>query len=302
MSQCLNVFPTIEHISTPYNGVLLDAYGVFRGGSHILLPGAREAMKELVSSGKVVGILTNATTIGSREMEKLASLGIFEKVHFHFLLTSGDVAKDIFLKDKLPFATPKKKYWLLGKEHPRFSSHGHLFSNSAFVETVNVLEADFIYISIPHINGEDQTDKEVFREEVKKAHAYGLPMVCTNPDHYAHEGSPARTVVRQGSIAKMHEELGGNVFYVGKPSKLAFSSAMRNFANFKIKSAREVLMVGDTPETDIRGAKESGLDTALLTKTGMFADKVSNFGLEKSLKALLPEDSPDYLVESLGRI
>ena len=34
--------------------------------------------------------------------------------------------------------------------------------------TSDIDEADFIYISIPHINGEDQENPELFREEIEK--------------------------------------------------------------------------------------------------------------------------------------
>ena len=41
------VFPSLAHISPDFNGILLDAYGVFWGGNdHGMLPGSTEAMEK----------------------------------------------------------------------------------------------------------------------------------------------------------------------------------------------------------------------------------------------------------------
>ena len=114
-----------------YDHFLLDAYGVFWGSAAVgMLPGAKEAMAYLVSRGKKVGILSNSTQLAAKEKEKLAKHGVQEGTHYHFLLTSGQVARNVFLSAKLPFATPRKTYCLFGEEHPRLSPHVALFSRN----------------------------------------------------------------------------------------------------------------------------------------------------------------------------
>lgn len=62
MTHTLEVFPGITHLAKLFDGILLDAYGVFWGGNACgLLPGSKEAMEALVSQGKIVGILSNST-------------------------------------------------------------------------------------------------------------------------------------------------------------------------------------------------------------------------------------------------
>lgn len=296
----ISVFSSVDHISTPFNGVLLDAYGVFWGGGAVgPLPGATESMERLTAAGKVVGILSNTTQIGTKEIDKLRANGIFEGTHFHFIITSGDVAQKVFREEILPFEAPKKKYWLSGDQHPRFSSHEQIFQDTPYTVAKKIEDADFIYVSIPHIGGEDQTDLDIFRENAERMAQSGLPMVCANPDLYAHEGSPPKLVVRQGSIAALHEELGGEVFYVGKPSRLMFEAAMEKFAKYRITSPKDVLMVGDTPETDIRGARQFGMSAALVTKTGVFAERALRPGLEEALSRLAEGDNPDFLITTL---
>lgn len=59
-------------------------------------------------------------------------------------------------------------------------------------------------------------------------------------------------------------------------------------------------MIGDTPETDIRGANGFGMKSALITKTGIMAERVRLRGLEKSLQGLPSTDFPTFLIEKFG--
>jgi HAD superfamily hydrolase (TIGR01459 family) len=186
---------------------------------------------------------------------------------------------------------------VLGGAHPKFASHEPIFQQTGYVETSNIDEADFIYISIPHIDGEDQLDPEVFRQDIEKIKAKKLPMVCANPDRFAHEGKPVKRVVRQGSLARMYEEMGGQVFYIGKPERRAYETAMENFENNRVTQPGKILMVGDTPETDIRGARGFGMSSALVTKTGIMGDRVAGKGLERAYQELSSQETPDYFIE-----
>ncbi len=287
-------------IVDPFEGVLLDAYGVFWGGKSCgLFPGSKEVMETLVSSNKIVGILSNSTQRSQSEMSKLKKHGLIQGIHYHFLITSGEIAKQTFASEKLPFETPKKKFWLFGGIHPHFSSPLGLFEGSPYTETKDVSCADFIYISIPHVDGEDQTDPTVFLEEVKQLRETNLPMVCANPDRFAHEGSPPRAVVRQGSIAQLYEDLGGHVVYIGKPYAAVYTSALAFFEKEGISRPEKIVMIGDTPETDIRGANTFGLASALTTKTGIMAERIQKHYFEKKHVQLPLSDTPQFFIERL---
>jgi len=293
----------LESISEPFDGILLDAYGVFWGGNSIgLLPGSKETMERLVANGKIVGILSNSTQLARNEIEKLNAQGLIQGEHFHFLITSGEEAKRIFTNSDLPFPTPNKKFYLFGTPHPKFSSHNTLFQNTSFHETTDIEEADFIYILIPHIDGKDQTDPFLFKEHVALYKSAKIPMVCANPDRFAHEGNPPKAVVRQGSIAQIHEKQGGQVFYIGKPSTIMYMAAMTSFNQFGITNPRKVLMVGDTPETDIRGARTFNMPSALVIKTGIMGDRIVHQGWEETLKAFFAEDFPDFYLEQMEKL
>lgn len=305
MSNCLNnpkVFPNLETISDPFEGILLDAYGVFWGGNAVgLFPNCKETMERLVDNGKILGILSNSTQQAEKEIEKIKKHGLVQGKHFHFYITSGTVAQQIFSIDNLPFSTLNKKYYCFGIPHPTFSSHHEIFKNTPFQETDDIEQADFIYISVPHIDGKDQIDPQLFKNNVETFKNSKLPMICVNPDRFAHEGNPPRAVVRQGSIASMHEDQGGVVFYVGKPSEIMYLAAMKSYKDFGVVAREKVLMVGDTPETDIRGAQAFGMPAALLIKTGIMADRILHQGFENVFQNLDKRDFPNFLIEHMGK-
>lgn len=298
MTRHLPILSDLTQIPEKFPGVLLDANGVFWGGNAFgLFPGAKETMERLVLSGKIVGILSNSTQLAAKEILKLSLHGLVQRTHFHFFITSGEVARRLFLQKALPFPTPRHQFWMFGDPHPKFASHEAIFKDTIYQETADLTQADFIYISIPHIQGQDQTDPALFWQKLEKAASYRLPMVCPNPDRFAHEGNPPVAVVRQGSIAKMYEEMGGSVFYIGKPAQEAYRAALEAFCQYGLTERQKILMVGDTPETDIRGANSFGMPSALTIKTGMMADRIQRRGFESALHNLQQEEIPTYFIE-----
>ena len=59
-------------------------------------------------------------------------------------------------------------------------------------------------------------------------------------------------------------------------------------------------MVGDTPETDILGARNFGMQSALITQTGIFADRISYKGLDRAIKNLSSLETPQFFIEKLA--
>lgn len=295
-----HIYPSLLHIAHLHRGFCLDAYGVFWGSnSSGLFPGSQETMKALVNSGKIVGILSNSSQLAEKEIAKLNRHGIRKGEHFHFLITSGEVARQKIVSQELPFPTPRKRFFL-SCNNPQYIPHRAIFQNTPYTETDDIREADFIHIGIPHLNGEDQTDPSLFKSEVLRLRVSGLPMVCTNPDRFAHEGNPPKAVVRQGSIAAMYQELGGEVFYIGKPYENVYQAAMEQFRHFQIPECKDVLMVGDTPETDIRGAHGIGMASALVTKTGIMADRIQEKGFDMVIQGFPSTDLPKFYIEQLA--
>lgn len=271
-----------------HKGILLDAYGVFWGGKeHGLLEGAKEVMEDLIQRGHIVGILSNTTALVAGEKKKWKENGIHEEKHYHFLLTSGEVFRSHLLQKKFPY----QKIWVWMGDHPHYQSYKQLFEGTDYKLCMNIEEADCIYLNVPHLNGQDIREIERFIPQVKEMATRKLPLLCANPDYFVHEG--VHPVVRQGAVAALYEKEGGQVFYVGKPHSAAYAFAREEFEKKGIVEMRQVVMVGDTPETDIRGARKAGMSTVLVTRTGIFASR------GQTVNQLPPEDRPDFSMERL---
>ena len=81
-------------------------------------------------------------------------------------------------------------------------------------------------------------------------------MVCTNPDLIVDRGSEREFCA--GSIAKIFEELGGQVDYFGKPYPLVYNQA-------KAVKNKKVLCIGDNLNTDIKGANIQNFNSLFIS-------------------------------------
>jgi HAD superfamily hydrolase (TIGR01459 family) len=291
----MNHFETVCPLIDRYSAYILDAYGVFWGGNEVaVFPHAEELMRTLVQQGKIVVILSNSTQLASLEVKKFHTHGLIQEEHFHCVITSGELARAQLLNNTLPSPTQKKCFYVLGGAHPHFPNALALFHDTGYTMTESLDDADFIYLSVPHINGEDVVDPELFTEQVRSVLPRKLPLLCANPDRFAHEGKPPRAVVRQGSLAALYEQLGGEVYYIGKPYPNAYTETLNRLSQYTITSPSHILMIGDTPETDILGGNRAGVHTALITATGMFMERcLIN---KNALHTLKSDETPTYFV------
>ncbi len=286
---------TLDELCNNYDAFLLDAYGVFWASNQEgAYPNATAAMEKLVLKGKYVGILSNSSQLAENEKKKFERHQIYQGVHYHFLYTSGQVTHQALESLSLPFKTPNYTYWQWGDNHPRYAKAELLFENTLYKKVEKIENADFIYIHIPHIEGVDQAEPLAFEASIKEACSYHLPILCANPDLFAHEGNPKKLVVRQGAIAKLFEKHGAIVHYIGKPYPTVYQVALQAFPS-QIKKDK-IVMIGDTLETDICGAKRAGLKAALITETGIFHEKKKDADELALLEQLPKEEQPDYFI------
>jgi HAD superfamily hydrolase (TIGR01450 family) len=74
-----------------------------------------------------------------------------------------------------------------------------------------------------------------------------------------------KVAIATGAIAKMIEDIVGKQFMrFGKPDGQMFIFAYEHITRFPNVSKNEILMVGDTLNTDILGGNKFGLDTCLV--------------------------------------
>ena len=90
-------------------------------------------------------------------------------------------------------------------------------------------------------------------------------MLCANPDKQVRVGG--RLYWCAGALADIYEDLGGQVIYPGKPYAPIYKLALERVATMGAP-ARNILCIGDSPATDVRGARGQGFDS-LYVGTGL---------------------------------
>ena len=100
---------------------------------------------------------------------------------------------------------------------------------------------------------EHENDLEYYKNYLKKF--VSKKLVCTNPDLTVHRGNEEELCA--GSVAKVFEELGGEVIYFGKPHEEVYKMCF--------DSNEKVLAIGDNLRTDIKGANNLNLDCIFIS-------------------------------------
>jgi NagD protein len=104
-------------------------------------------------------------------------------------------------------------------------------------------------------------------ERLTKAHEClerGARLLATNPDNWCPVSSE-RTRPGAGATASFLESsTGRRAYYLGKPNGYMFHRARRKLDTLALNPLEQVIMIGDTMETDIRGAVEAGMQSFLV--------------------------------------
>ena len=85
-------------------------------------------------------------------------------------------------------------------------------------------------------------------------------MICANPDNVVVRQNGDQ-VICAGAIANRYQEIGGVAHYFGKPYQTFYETCLKQLKGI---ARNRVLAVGDTLHTDIKGAQDVGLTTALV--------------------------------------
>jgi len=92
----------------------------------------------------------------------------------------------------------------------------------------------------------------------------GARLLATNPDNWCPVSSERTRPGAGATAAFLEASTGRRAYYLGKPNGYMFHRARRKLAELALGSLDEVVMIGDTMETDIRGAVEAGMPSLLV--------------------------------------
>ncbi|MFO1242150.1 MAG: TIGR01459 family HAD-type hydrolase [Rickettsiales bacterium] len=278
---------SLQEVLPRYKALIVDLWGVIHDGER-LYPGVKEALMELRAQEKQLIFLSNAPRRAVKSAGTLASLGIPESLYDH-VITSGEslygyLSGTRHLGTRYYYIGPDKDLDILeGLEH---------YQRSGLAPADFILNVGFFF---------DFQPLEDLIGSLKTAVSLGKPMLCANPD---------KVVVKQtgqhigcaGMIAEAYEQLGGKVVYFGKPYERVYQVCLERFVDVKLP---EILAIGDSLDTDIKGARQQGIDTLLITG-GILKDALHLKGTDSlnkdALNRVVQESGivPTYIISSLA--
>jgi len=280
-----------------YDGLILDIWGVIHDGVHAY-PGTVDCVNSIITSPspKTVFFLSNAPRPGSIVVEKLIELGV--KVTPEMILTSGDLVRmQLQNFDDPIFSKLGKRFYHLGEAR----NQDILADLTLKIQKAkNLEEADFILTTGYLDKGEDLSQHDPI---LNKGVQLNLPMVCANPDIVVVHNHRERYCA--GYIAERYEKMGGIVHYYGKPYPAIYELILKKFEQAGIQNKAKILAIGDTLETDIIGANNAGIDSALVLTGNMeklLAHKNNSISQNEFLQTLFTSHNltPTWVIKSLS--
>ncbi|MES2109009.1 MAG: TIGR01459 family HAD-type hydrolase [Bacteroidota bacterium] len=245
-----------KSIIDKYDVIFFDAFGVLKTYQG-LVPGIERTFEYLQAQGKEYYIVTNDA---SRSPVQLA-----ESYHKHGLnLITPDriVSSGMLTKEYLDLKVDDGIVAFLGTPE---SSH-YIDSSGLHTLPVSAINAD----NIDKVNALIFLDDEGFdwcsdlNKTVNILRKRTIPVIVANTDK-AYPVSLSDVGIAIGGIAAMIESIIGKQFIrFGKPDSQMFMFAYDLIREYRTISKSQILMVGDTLQTDILGGNKFGLDTVLV--------------------------------------
>ena len=238
----------LSDIYENYDTFVIDLWGVIHNGV-MLNPKAIDVIDNLSNNSKKIVFLSNAPRPSSKVINFLLKMKM-DKKYLANVMTSGEAA--MYAINKNQFG---KTFFHLGP--PRDTSVFEKVKNNQ----VNLESCDFILCT--GLFDEHESDLNYYKKFLENQTTKKL--ICTNPDLTVHRGNVEELCA--GSVAKVFEELGGEVVYFGKPHKEVY--------NMCFNADEKVLAIGDNLRTDIKGANNLNIDCIFISE-GVHRDEYSN--------------------------
>ncbi len=237
-----------------YNGYIFDMDGVIYRGDEIIID-AVKAINILKQKGKKVLFVTNNSSKTDYEYwQKLVGIGI-KPVYETDIITSGDVTA-VYLKNQLKENPSKRNILCVAGKSVRSIL---IESGLNVIDPKDYKNADYVVVGF-----NTDFNWKLGNYAVNAVAIYGAKLIGTNPD-IAKPVENNEIAAGTGSIISFIETASQTkATIMGKPYPEMFKVALDRMKLNK----NEVLMVGDLLITDIKGANDFGMDSALVL-TGM---------------------------------
>jgi HAD superfamily hydrolase (TIGR01459 family) len=255
------MLPHFSQLAPGYDVLLCDVWGVVHDGVTASAP-ACEALIQARAGGATVVLITNSPRPSEQVARQLDKLHV-PRASYDAIVSSGDVTRGVIAE------RAGQSLFHLGPAR----------DNSIFkglnVALAPLDRADYVVCS--GLNDDEVETPEDYRETLVAMRKRNLFMVCANPDVVVERGP--RLVYCAGALADIYAGMGGNVLYAGKPYRPIYDMALKKAADAAGKSAplARVLAIGDSVRTDLKGARDIGIDFLFVT-SGIHAAQLGGRG------------------------
>jgi len=257
-----------------YKGYIFDMDGVIYRGDEVIQD-AIDAINLLKSKDRKVMFMTNNSSRLASEYEiKIREIGVLS-IDENEIITSGDVAA-MYLKKELQ-ANPDKRNILCVCSDAVKILMKRIGMN--VIDPKEYKNAHYVIASIT-----TDFNWEIGNYAANAIAVYGAKFIGTNPD-VAKPVPNGEIFAGTGAIIKFIETASQTkAIIMGKPYPEMYNAALQRM---ELEKA-DVLMVGDLLNTDIKGASELGMDSALVLTGLDKKEDIQRYGI-----------TPTYVIESL---
>ncbi|HAB19766.1 MAG TPA: HAD-IIA family hydrolase [Verrucomicrobiota bacterium] len=238
-------------------GYLIDMDGVIYRENH-LIPGAAEFVTALLAAGTPFLFLTNNSAPTPEDLAvRLKHLGISGVSARHFYTSALNTAD--FLSETDPACT----VFAIG-------DGGLLTALNQRGIASDALRPSYVVV------GEGTPSME----RLTKAHECierGARLLATNPDNWCPVAADKTRPGAGATAAFLEASSGRRAYYLGKPNGYMFHRACRKLVEQAHGRPEHYVMIGDTMETDIRGAIEAGIHGYLVLSGSTQLESVGDY-------------------------
>jgi HAD superfamily hydrolase (TIGR01450 family) len=247
-----------------YKVIFFDAFGVIKNYKG-LVPGMQETFAQLHADNKEYYIVTNDA---SRSPLQLAQS--FHRLGLSMITPERIISSGMLAKEYLDLKVHDGIVAYLGTPD---SAH---YIESSGLHTLPISEVT--ESNINSVNALVFLDDEGFdwfkdlNTTVNLLRKRNIPAIVANTDH-AYPLNMHDVSIAIGGLANMIEHIVGKKFIrFGKPDSQMFMFAYELVREHGSLTKRDILMVGDTLQTDILGGNKFGLDTVLVLSGNTLPD------------------------------
>lgn len=238
----------IKDVIDHYDAFVIDLWGVIHNGRKPY-PGAIETLKNLKDLKKTTLLLSNSPRRVFASEEHLTNMGLSRDLYTHIYTSGEDTHQGLKNRPDVWHQQLGERFYHIGPEF-----HHPMYTGLNYQKTSSPVEADFLLTTgadFPHI--------EDYEADLKSGLDRNLPMLCANPDRVVvHDG---KIILCCGAVAERYEQMGGNVFYHGKPYPTIYQPVLTLLEG--VPPSR-ILAIGDSLSTDIKGAQTQNIDGTLI--------------------------------------